>query len=108
LPFARTAAGITMRIIRTVLAENDLLDIWLYIAQDNVDAADRLLEKLQQRCDCLSANPELGMRRDDLLEGMRCLIEGNYCIFYRITDDAVQVLRILHGTRDFPSIFQHW
>ncbi|WP_460200207.1 type II toxin-antitoxin system RelE/ParE family toxin [Scytonema sp. NUACC21] len=78
------------------------------MAQDNIDTADRVLEKLEQRCDRLSANPELGVRRDELLAGMRCLIEGNYCIFYRITDDAIQILRILHGARDFPSIFLNW
>jgi plasmid stabilization system protein ParE len=43
-----------MKVVRTVLADNDLLDIWLYIAQDNTTAADRLLERLEQRCERIS------------------------------------------------------
>lgn len=94
-----------MRVVRTVLANGDLLDIWLYIAQDNITAADRMVERLEQRCETLGANPMLGNKRDDLVMEMRCLIEGNYAIFYRIHEDTVQILRILHGTRDFPAIF---
>lgn len=95
-----------MRVVRTVLAEGDLLDIWLYIAQDNITAADRMVERLEQRCETLGVSPMLGSKRDDLLAGMRCLIEGNYAIFYRIQQDTVEILRVLHGARDFPTIFQ--
>lgn len=96
-----------MRVVRTVLAEGDLLDIWLYIAQDNVTAADYLVERLEQRCQTLGASPMLGSKRDDLVMGMRYLIEGNYAIFYRIHQDTVEILRVLHGARDFPTIFQN-
>ena len=34
-----------MRTTYTVLADNDLLDIWLHIAQDNLTAADRMVER---------------------------------------------------------------
>jgi toxin ParE1/3/4 len=95
-----------MRVVRTVLADSDLLEIWLYIAQDNITAADRLLERLEQRCDRLEASPMLGSKRDDLLPGMRYLIEGSYVIFYRIHQDTVEILRVLHGARDFPVLFQ--
>ena len=95
-----------MRVVRTALADSDLLEIWLYIAQDNIPAADRVLEKLEQRCERLGASPMLGSKRDDLLPGMRYLIEGSYAIFYRIRQDTVEILRVLHGARDFPAIFQ--
>ena len=95
-----------MRVVRTVLADGDLLDIWLYIAQDNITAADRMVERLEQRYQTLGVNPVLGSKRDELVMGMRCLIEGKYAIFYRIHQDTVQILRILHGARDFPTIFQ--
>lgn len=50
-----------MRVVRTLLAEGDLLDIWLYIAQDNITAADRIVERLEQRCQTLGASPMLGV-----------------------------------------------
>jgi toxin ParE1/3/4 len=39
-------------ILKTPQAETDLLEIWLYIAQDNPAAADRFLEKLSKRVSC--------------------------------------------------------
>jgi toxin ParE1/3/4 len=94
-----------MRVVRTLLADEDLLEIWLYIAQDNIPAADRILDQLDQRCQQLATYPELGTQRNDLVNGMRCLIEGNYAIFYRINPNQIQVLRILHGARDFSTLF---
>lgn len=35
----------TFVVVRTRLANEDLLDIWRYIAQNNIEAADRLLEQ---------------------------------------------------------------
>jgi toxin ParE1/3/4 len=35
---------------RTAQAEEDLIDLWLYIAQDNPGAADRLLEEIEDKC----------------------------------------------------------
>ena len=29
---------------------------------------------------------------------------GNYLIFYRIADDTVEVLHVLHGARDYENI----
>jgi toxin ParE1/3/4 len=36
-------------IIRTAQAEEDLIEIWLYIAQDNPVAADDLLDDIERR-----------------------------------------------------------
>ncbi|MGI0495441.1 type II toxin-antitoxin system RelE/ParE family toxin [Alkalinema pantanalense CENA528] len=94
-----------MPVVRTVLADEDLLDIWFYISADNVEAADRVLDRIDARCESLGHNPEMGTQRDELMPGMRCLVEGNYIIFYRIRPNCVEVLRILHGSRDFPSMF---
>ncbi|WP_333876336.1 type II toxin-antitoxin system RelE/ParE family toxin [Methylobacter sp.] len=36
-------------IYRTAQAEEDLIEIWIYIAQDNPSAADRVLDDIEQR-----------------------------------------------------------
>lgn len=41
---------------RTAKAEEDLVDLWLYIAQDNTDAADRLLKEPDRKCALLAEN----------------------------------------------------
>jgi toxin ParE1/3/4 len=92
-------------VVRTRLADEDLLEIWLYIAQNNIDAADRLLEKIDKKCQLLTDSPRVGVRRDDLALGVFCLIEGKYLIFYRIINETVEILRILHGARNLKAIF---
>jgi toxin ParE1/3/4 len=56
---------------RTEQAEDDLVDIWIYIAYDNPDAADRLLEQIDDKCALLAQNPEFGRSRPDIAPGFR-------------------------------------
>ncbi|WPL14421.1 MULTISPECIES: type II toxin-antitoxin system RelE/ParE family toxin [Thiorhodovibrio] len=45
---------------RTAQAEEDLIDIWLYIANDNVRAADRILDDIEKTCSVLRDQPGMG------------------------------------------------
>src|SRR5713226_6582831 len=42
------------------LAHRDLNEIWEYIAQDNLDAAERLVERIEELCALLAERPQLG------------------------------------------------
>lgn len=94
-----------LKVVRTELADEDLLEIWFYIGADDLDAADRVIDRIDQRCESLAKNPEMGTERPDLMPGMRYLVEGNYLIFYRVRSDFIEILRILNGTRNLPQIF---
>jgi toxin ParE1/3/4 len=84
---------------RTARAEEDLLDIWLYIAVDNPQAADRLVDRLDSACARLAAHPLSGPSREDIGAGVRHLVVENYLILYRYDGKAVEIVRILHGQR---------
>jgi len=94
------------RMIISREAEADLLDIWLYIAEDNIEAADRFVSKLHSKCRLLVDAPELGMKRPEILEGIRSFPVGNYLIFYRTGDDCIEIARVLSGYRDILSLFR--
>ena len=47
-------------------AEQDLDDLWSYIAEDSVDAADRLIARLFDAFEKLARIPRMGHERDDL------------------------------------------
>jgi plasmid stabilization system protein ParE len=47
-------------------AEFDLDDIWEYIAQDNIDAADRWIGKLFDAFEAIGTRPGIGHKREDL------------------------------------------
>ena len=92
-------------VLRTALAERDLLEIWRYIGveQCNVVAADRLIRRVVERCGDLADNPDKGANRPDLGEGVQMLVVGNYLVFYLHEDGQVSVLRVLHGPRNIEK-----
>lgn len=52
-------------------AENDLLEAWLFIAEDSVEAADRLLDQIRNNSRTLLLQPKMGRARDELAVGLR-------------------------------------
>ena len=64
-------------------ARTDLDEIWFYIAQDNVDAADKFIHAIVSRFPKLAAMPQLGRRREELAPRLRSFPVGRYVIFYR-------------------------
>ena len=83
----------------------DLEEIYDYIAADNGEAAERLMVRMQDRWRSLLSNPGIGSRRDELQKGMRSITEGNYVIFYQATAEDLEIVRVLHASRDIPKIF---
>jgi toxin ParE1/3/4 len=93
-------------VLLTFQAEEDLLEVGSFIAADNPEAADRLLDGIGKTCRMLAANPEAGRIREELSPGLRSVPRGNYVIFYRPSADGVVVVRVLHGARDLPGLFE--
>ena len=86
-------------------AERDLDEIWLFIAQDNPDNADRFLDKIEAACWELARFPLMGVNREKLIPGLRSLAVGNYLILYLPLDDGIDLVRVLPGMRDIETIF---
>jgi toxin ParE1/3/4 len=91
-------------VIRSVQAEEDLLEIWDYVADDDPDAADALLRKIAAAMQMIAENPEAGRLRLELAPDIRSFGVGKYLIFYRSTEGGILVVRILHGARDLPDL----
>jgi toxin ParE1/3/4 len=93
------------RILRTPDALQDLDDIWDYIAQDSVTAADKLLDQLQGRFEVLAANPELGELQPLLVDGTyRRFCFRKYVIYYHPLEDGIVLVRVLHGSREHDKL----
>jgi toxin ParE1/3/4 len=93
------------RLRRTAQAEQDLIDIWTYIARDNPAAADWLLDLLDEKCHALAHNPQIGMAREDIAAGVRHFPIGKYLILYRDLGDGIEVVRYVHGMRSLRDLF---
>ena len=86
-------------------AENDLEEIWWFIAQDSPDSADKFLDRIQDSCLALVDFPKIGASREELKAALRSQPVGNYLIFYFSLEDGVDIIRVLHGSRDMTRLF---
>lgn len=86
------------------LARDDLDEIWLSIAIENMPAADRMVDKLHELLNKLLEFPGMGIERDDIHPGARSFPCGNYLVFYRQMPYGIAVLRIVYGGRDLEAL----
>jgi len=95
-----------LRILYTAEARTDLDVIWDYIANDNAEAADRFLDQLAERFQLLAANPLLGELQPLLADGRyRRFVYRRYVIYYHADENALVLVRILHGALDEKEQF---
>ena len=87
------------------LAEQDLEDIWVYLAQNNQIVADKQIANILNRLPMLAQFPDMGQLRDDLGERLRSFPVKPYIIFYIKFDDGIEIVRILHSSRDIDRLF---
>ena len=97
-----------MKVRWTPPAVEDLKSISRYIAKDNPAAARRFADKLKRRAESAGRFPKRGrivpeLARDDLRE----LIEGNYRIVYRVTQDSVEILTLFEGHKQLEDSNSH-
>ena len=92
-----------LAVIRTNRADEDLIEIWSYIAVDNISAADRVLDAIEARWDNLARHPYSGVARDDIAPGIRHLVSGEYLTLYRLSGSTIEIVRVLHGRRKISS-----
>lgn len=86
-------------------AEQDLVDIWKYIAEDSPVNAVRFLRKLADKYHWLTEHSEAGLKRDELLPGLCVYPYAKYMVYYRVTGNTLELVRILHSSRDLNRIF---
>jgi toxin ParE1/3/4 len=89
-----------VKLLITSTAEQDLDELEAYISSDNPAAAVRLLERLSKRFDVIADMPGIRRRRERYVRGARSIAECNYVIIYRVKNDAVEILRVVHGALD--------
>jgi len=92
------------RILRSALEDLDV--IWLYIARDNVNAAERVVDAIETAADRLAQTPGIGGKRDDLQPGLLSYPLGNYILFYCRTSTGIDLLHVYHGARNIEELFK--
>lgn len=93
-------------IIITPAAESDLVNIWLYIARDNPDAADRVYQAAESTFQSLAITPRIGtlyLAKRAQLDGIRFFPVSkfqSYVIHYGEQPKGIEIIRVLHANMD--------
>ena len=88
-------------------ADVDLEEIFDYTQSHfNLDQAILYLSDFDDLFNQLVQNPELGKSRSEIKEGLRSIAKNSHIVFYRIDNERIRIVRILHGRRDIPKFFE--
>ncbi len=88
-------------------AEQDLDEIWEYIAEDNIAAADRWIQKLFEAFEALAQTPKMGHKREDITTyPILFWPVGAYLVLYREQNQRIEVVAVTQGARDIPAFLR--
>lgn len=93
------------RIQYSVQFRDDIDEIWAFIADDDINEADKFIDSFEPIYDILAKNPHAGKARPEIMQGLRSFPHRTCVIFYFPTDDGVLIYRVLHSARDIQEIF---
>lgn len=89
------------------LAEQDLDDLWLYVAGEaSEETANKLVDAIVERFPMLAKHPKAGRLRPDLARDLRCFPVEKHIVYYREDQSFVKIVRVLHGSRDQAAALQ--
>ena len=86
------------RIERTSRAKTDAVEIWAYIVEDTVTAADDLIDQIESRLAGLARMPESAEAVPYIAPDVRRSSVGNYVIYYRPIHHGIQAVSYTHLT----------
>ena len=94
-----------MKLRWTPLASSHLESAYEYTAQDNVTAADNLIDRILSAVEMLEKQPQMG-RKGRVPGTSELVITGTpFVVAYRLRQDRIEILAVLHGARRWPDRF---
>ena len=101
----------TLHVMRTAEAKEDIIELFRYFDEQSENLGEKFLESLNETLEMIVHMPELGELYRFRVPAMRNARVrrvkkfSNYLIFYRIEADRIEILRVLHGARDYMNLF---
>ena len=86
----------------TQKAEEDIEEIWSFIAEDSPEDATRFIQQLEKQIGTLERSPTrcpLISENRVMHSGYRHLIYGEYRTIFRVSERTVYVVPVIHGAR---------
>lgn len=95
-----------MQVIQTRLARQDILETAKFIANDNPEAGRRYFQAVKKTTEFITSNPKIG-RQIIGHDNLRIwFVKGfeKHLIFYKIVNNELQIVRVLHSAMDYQRL----
>ncbi|MEG4329184.1 type II toxin-antitoxin system RelE/ParE family toxin [Microcoleus sp. herbarium5] len=86
-------------------ASRDLDEISDYFAARNIESGEQFVGEFNRKCRNLINFPNMGRSYEELAASVRGLPLMGYIILYRAIDSGIEIIRVVRGERDLPSLF---
>ena len=86
-------------------AIRDMEQILDYLANTNINAGEKFLEEFSKKCRYLTEFPLMGRSYREIRPYLRGLPMKNYIIFYRLSEQGLEIMRVVKGERDLDALF---
>jgi len=99
------------RLVPSAEADSDVFDIACYLSEQREGLGFRFYDAVDAAYQQITENPKrkgVGPFQCPEAKNIRIWpIQGfpNHLIFYRIGTDSIEILRVLHGARDYMTLF---
>jgi len=92
--------------ILSEIADEDLEDVFDYTLNEfGFEQPEKCLLEIEDIFQNLILNPHSGKTRNEIKKGLYSFPKDNHIIFYRILDNHIRIVPVLHGSRDIPKYF---
>jgi toxin ParE1/3/4 len=89
------------RFVLTPRARADIDEIWDYTAERwGLEQAETYLRELRKNIQAVADAPSLGRECEEVRAGYRQYPSGSHVLFYRLTGNSIEIVRILHERMD--------
>ena len=83
----------------------DLEEIWLHFVEKSQKTAHKVLKQITDKCHQILEFPKIGLERNEVLLSLRSMPSGKFIIFYQETDFGVEIVRVVHSSRNIEQVF---
>ncbi|MBN3940641.1 type II toxin-antitoxin system RelE/ParE family toxin [Nostoc sp. NMS9] len=94
------------RYVINILASRDINEIADYFAETNTEAGERFFSEFNRKCQQLVAFANSGKSYAKIRPDLPGVSLQGYIVFYKVLDDGIEILRVVSGRRNFPSLFE--
>ncbi len=90
---------------KTRQSREDYAAIHAFVFETSPQNADMILRQFDEKLLLLASNRFLGKPRPELADRLRSWSVHRFVLFYRPTDDGIELMRVLHGSMDIAPRF---